>query len=77
MEHDWEVPHLPTEDGIFRNTFRDIRYIREPGQTYGTIEFECYDIGHLYNLAYFVKSPGQASVRVRYIAATGSRPLAL
>ena len=46
-----------TEDGIFRNTFRDIRYILETlGKTHGTrFEFECYDIGHLYNLAYFVE----------------------
>ena len=29
-KHDWEVPYLQaTEDGIFRNTFRDIRYILE------------------------------------------------
>ena len=57
-KHDWEVPYLKgTEDGIFRNTFRDIRYILETlGQTHGTkFEFECYDIGHLYNLAYFVE----------------------
>ena len=57
-KHDWEVPYLQaTEDGIFRNTFRDIRYILETlGKTHGTrFEFECYDIGHLYNLAYFVE----------------------
>ncbi|OXJ08848.1 3-keto-5-aminohexanoate cleavage protein [Burkholderia sp. AU6039] len=57
-KHDWEVPYLKnTEDGIFRNTFRDIRYILETlGKTHGTrFEFECYDIGHLYNLAYFVE----------------------
>ncbi|WP_269507153.1 3-keto-5-aminohexanoate cleavage protein [Burkholderia sp. IMCC1007] len=57
-KHDWEVPYLKnTEDGIFRNTFRDIRYILETlGNTHGTrFEFECYDIGHLYNLAYFVE----------------------
>ncbi|HEF4742746.1 TPA: 3-keto-5-aminohexanoate cleavage protein [Burkholderia multivorans] len=56
-KHEWEVPYLKaTEDGIFRNTFRDIKYILETlGKTHGTkFEFECYDIGHLYNLAYFV-----------------------
>jgi uncharacterized protein (DUF849 family) len=55
-KHDWEVPYLQaTEDGIFRNTFRDIRYILENlGQTHGTrFEFECYDISHLNNLAHF------------------------
>ena len=58
VEARWEVPYLQaTEDGIFRNTFRDIRYILETlGKTHGTrFEFECYDIGHLYNLAYFVE----------------------
>ncbi|ABX15375.1 3-keto-5-aminohexanoate cleavage protein [Burkholderia multivorans] len=56
-KYEWEVPYLKaTEDGIFRNTFRDIKYILETlGKTHGTkFEFECYDIGHLYNLAYFV-----------------------
>ncbi|KVS12262.1 3-keto-5-aminohexanoate cleavage protein [Burkholderia multivorans] len=56
-KHEWEVPYLKaTEDGIFRNTLRDIKYILETlGKTHGTkFEFECYDIGHLYNLAYFV-----------------------
>ncbi len=57
--HDWEEPYLKaTEDGIFRNTFRDIRHILETlGRTHGTrFEFECYDVGHLYNLAHFVET---------------------
>lgn len=57
-KHDWEQPYLhSTEDGIFRNTFRDIKYILQTlGQGHGTrFEFECYDVGHLYNLAYFVE----------------------
>lgn len=57
-QHDWEEPYLrASEDGIFRNTFRDIRYILETlGEGHGTkFEFECYDVGHLYNLAYFVE----------------------
>ncbi|HVE06301.1 MAG TPA: 3-keto-5-aminohexanoate cleavage protein, partial [Paraburkholderia sp.] len=42
------------EDMIFRNTFRDIRNILTEFNDYGTrFEFECYDVGHLYNLAYF------------------------
>ena len=56
-KHDWEEPYLRgTDDFIFRNTFRDIeRILRELGETHGTrFEFECYDIGHLYNLAHFV-----------------------
>ena len=58
-KHDWEQPYLRnTEDGIFRNTFKDIKYILQTlGQGHGTrFEFECYDIGHLYNLAYFVET---------------------
>ena len=49
--------YLQATEDIFRNTFRDIRYILETlGKTHGTrFEFECYDIGHLYNLAYFVE----------------------
>ena len=54
---DWEKPFLEsTRDFIFPNTFKSIEYIlRELGETHGTrFEFECYDLGHLYNLAYFV-----------------------
>ncbi|KAA0679293.1 3-keto-5-aminohexanoate cleavage protein [Roseomonas genomospecies 6] len=56
-KHDWEEPYLRgTDDFIFRNTFRDIAYILEHlGEGCGTrFEFECYDVGHLYNLAHFV-----------------------
>ena len=55
--HDWERPHVEgMEDLIFRNTFRDIAHIlRVLGRDGGTrFEFECYDVGHLYNLAHFV-----------------------
>jgi len=56
-KHDWEEPYLRgTDDFIFRNTFRDIAYILEHlGEGCGTrFEFECYDVGHLYNLAHFL-----------------------
>jgi uncharacterized protein (DUF849 family) len=56
-KHDWEEPYLRgTDDFIFRNTFRDIeRILKELGDAHGTrFEFECYDIGHLYNLAHMV-----------------------
>ena len=52
---DWEEPYLRgSEDNIFRNTFRDIRRIAEiMGGEHGVkFEHECYDVGHLYNLAY-------------------------
>jgi len=56
-KHDWEPAFLEmTKDFIFPNTFKSIEYIlRELGETHGTkFEFECYDLGHLYNLAWFV-----------------------
>jgi len=56
-KYDWEVPFLEaSEDFIFRNTFRDIRYIAEKlGKGHGVrFELECYDVGHLYNLAHMI-----------------------
>lgn len=56
-KYDWEKAYVEgTEDIIFRNTFRDIRRIlKDLGEGCGTrFEFECYDVGHLYNLAHFV-----------------------
>ncbi|KQP17838.1 3-keto-5-aminohexanoate cleavage protein [Pseudorhodoferax sp. Leaf267] len=56
-QHDWEKPYIEgMEDLIFRNTFRDIKHILKVlGEDCGTrFEFECYDVGHLYNLAHFV-----------------------
>jgi uncharacterized protein (DUF849 family) len=54
---DWEKPYLEgAKASIFRNTFADIeRIIELLGKGHGTrFEHECYDIGHLYNLAHFV-----------------------
>jgi uncharacterized protein (DUF849 family) len=56
-KYDWEEPYLSgTDDFIFRNTFRDIeRILKMLGEEHGTrFEHECYDLGHLYNLAHFV-----------------------
>lgn len=55
-KHDWEEPYVRTSDDfIFRNTFRDIAYILETLGEAGTkFEHECYDVGHLYNLAHFL-----------------------
>jgi uncharacterized protein (DUF849 family) len=40
---------------IFRNTFQDIEYALSELSECGTrFEFECYDVGHLYNLAHFL-----------------------
>ena len=56
-KHEWEQNHIVgSDDFIFRNTFRDIaRILKELGEQHGTrFEHECYDVGHLYNLAHFV-----------------------
>jgi uncharacterized protein (DUF849 family) len=56
-KHDWEESYLQgTEGNIFRNTFVDMkRVLKELGEGCGTrFEFECYDLGHLYNLAYLL-----------------------
>ncbi|MCC6306507.1 MAG: 3-keto-5-aminohexanoate cleavage protein [Rhodobacteraceae bacterium] len=53
---DWEQPYLAASwAAIYPNTFAMIEKIMvEVGQAYGTrFEFECYDIGHLYNLKLF------------------------
>jgi uncharacterized protein (DUF849 family) len=52
----WEKSYiLNSEKFIFRNTFADIRRVYELMAIHGTrYEHECYDIGHLYNLAYFL-----------------------
>ena len=57
FKFDWERQHLEaSRDFIFRNTYKDIeRIIKELGEGCGTrFEFECYDVGHLYNLAHFL-----------------------
>jgi uncharacterized protein (DUF849 family) len=52
---DWERPYLEgTKDFILSNTFNQIeRGMRELGALGTRFEFECYDVGHLYNLAHF------------------------
>jgi uncharacterized protein (DUF849 family) len=56
-KYDWEEPYLKaTEANIFRNTFVDMkRVLKDLGEGCGTrFEYECYDLGHLYNLAYLL-----------------------
>jgi uncharacterized protein (DUF849 family) len=57
FKHSWEPEYLEmTRDFIFRNTFKDIeRLLAEIGALGTRFEFECYDVGHLYNLAHFVE----------------------
>jgi len=57
FRYEWERPYLEnTRDFILRNTFADIEMVvKDLGCGHGVkFEFECYDVGHLYNLAYFV-----------------------
>ncbi len=56
FHHDWERVHLEnSRDLVFKNTFQDIEGILQACRANGTrFEFECYDIGHLYNLAHFL-----------------------
>jgi len=55
-KYDWEEGYVRnSDDFIFRNTFRDIEYIMNTMGPKGTkFEHECYDVGHLYNLAHFL-----------------------
>lgn len=56
-KHEWEPQFLEmTRDFVFKNSFADIEYVvKELGQGHGTkFEFECYDLGHLYNLAWLI-----------------------
>jgi uncharacterized protein (DUF849 family) len=57
FKHDWEEPMLRNSDDlVFRNSFKDIRYALETLNATGArYEFECYDTSHLYNLHYFWK----------------------
>ncbi|NQW10783.1 MAG: 3-keto-5-aminohexanoate cleavage protein [Alphaproteobacteria bacterium] len=58
FQHEWEPKFLEnSRDFIFRNTFKDIEYIlKELGEGHGVrFEYECYDVGHLYNLAHFLE----------------------
>lgn len=55
FKHDWEKPYLNmTQDFILSNTFSQIeRGLAELSAMGTRFEFECYDVGHLYNLAHF------------------------
>ena len=57
FKHDWEAPALEaSRDLIFRNTFKDIEFVlRTLGDAGTRFEFECYDVGHLYNLNHFLE----------------------
>lgn len=56
FKHAWERDYLErSRDFIFRNTYQDIEWLASELGANGTrFEFECYDVGHLYNLAHFL-----------------------
>lgn len=56
--HDWEKPYvLATYSHPFVNTFDSIEHtLRTLGESGTRFEYECYDIGHLYSLAHFVRA---------------------
>jgi len=53
----WEKPYLESsKDFIFRNTFGDLEVFMRTMKENGTKpEFEIYDTGHLYNLAFLMR----------------------
>lgn len=56
-QHEWEPKFLEaSRDFVFKNTFKDIETaLQRLGADRGVrFEFECYDVGHLYNLAHFL-----------------------
>jgi uncharacterized protein (DUF849 family) len=57
FRNEWEKPYLEmTKDFILSNTFSQIeRGMTELGGLGTRFEFECYDVGHLYNLAHFAE----------------------
>lgn len=54
-KYDWEKPYLErSRDLVFKNTFYDQERIFKIMKDTGTRpEMECYDVGHLYNTAYW------------------------
>lgn len=81
FKHDWEPAMLAaSDDFVFRNTYKDIRYcletLNESGARY---EFECYDTAHLHNLHYFyreglVKAPLFIQTVFGLMGGIGSHP---
>ena len=55
-KHPWEKAYVEgSVDFIMSNTFAQVeRGLRELGDNGTRFEFECYDTGHLYNLAHFL-----------------------
>lgn len=78
---DWEEEYLEaSRSAIFRNTFADIETIMSKlGEGKTRFEFECYDVGHLYNLAHmrdrgFVEMPMFLQLIVGTLGGIGPGP---
>ena len=56
-QHNWEPELLlKTRDAIFKNSFADIEEILAMGDAgRAKFEFECYDLGHVETLGYYVR----------------------
>lgn len=81
FDHEWERPYLEmTKDFILSNTFAQIeRAITELSENDTRFEFECYDVGHLYNLAHFadrgmIKPPFFVQSIFGILGAMGAEP---
>ena len=78
-KHDWERPYLEsTKTEPFASSFADIEYMLKflQNETGTRLEFEAYDIGHLYTLAYFqsmgiVKSPISVQMVINTLGGIG------
>ncbi|MBW1660297.1 MAG: 3-keto-5-aminohexanoate cleavage protein [Deltaproteobacteria bacterium] len=58
FKYEWEKPYLEkSKDFVFKNTFQDFEYLCKIIRENGTKpELEIYDVGHLYNLDYLVRT---------------------
>ena len=84
-QHDWEKPHLlNSADFVFKNTPADVELIttRMGVERGARFEFECYDLGHIYNLAHYrdrglIKPPFFVQFVVGVLGGMGAEPESL
>lgn len=73
-KHDWEEPYLEsTRDTPFVSRFSDIEYMLKvlAPETGCRFEFEAYDIGHLYTLAFYANQGlVEAPIFVQFVIGT-------
>jgi uncharacterized protein (DUF849 family) len=57
FKYEWEPKYLEmTRDFIFPNTFKSLEIFLKTFRDHGTKpEMECYDVGHIYNVAYMAE----------------------